>query len=479
MNVIHEKKELNIPLSRSITTGCIVFIVLLCIVIGVVSHLNYSRALYRRYEAYIRDILTYVDSHIDDDDLVRCIETLERSPKFDELELFMDDIKEDFDIHYLYILKPLNTTGMHSMMSVISAENYYDRYIDTEGNLYLGWISEDEYDAVTMKKLFEIMETKEIVFFEETTDWGTDYTGALALRDSSGLPYAILAVDVDISDIVSLIMKRTLENTVIIVVLGILFTGTFLFWAAQNISNPIRVLEESVVEYANKSHGQRSVEALKYDAPEIHTHNEVAALGKAVTQMTEDMQDYVTDIISAEKRAFELKQKADQLNALANRDALTGIRNKTAYDNEVVKMEVELNEGTRPAFGIGMIDLNFLKKVNDTYGHDKGNIAIKKLCFLVCTTFRHSPVFRIGGDEFVVILQGQDLENVNDLIAQFNSKLASCAEDDNLEPWEKVSAAIGVAFYDKDKDDGVQSVFKRADEEMYACKKAMKAMREE
>ena len=54
------------------------------------------------------------------------------------------------------------------------------------------------------------------------------------------------------------------------------------------------------------------------------------------------------------------------------------------------------------------IDLNNLKTINDTYGHDKGNIAIMKLANMICEVFSKSPVFRIGGDEFAVILFKKD-----------------------------------------------------------------------
>ena len=173
-----------------------------------------------------------------------------------------------------------------------------------------------------------------------------------------------------------------------------------------------------------------------------------------------------------------MKKKASQMSELANKDALTGVRNKTAYDKEIIRMEYALSVGKQTAFGIGMIDLNFLKRINDTYGHEQGDYAIKKLCRVVCATFVHSPVFRIGGDEFVVILEGSDYENVQTLSAELKQKMQSMEEDTNLEPWEKVSASVGFAFYDKDQDTSVLNVFRRADAEMYACKKNMKAMRE-
>ncbi|MCR5788382.1 MAG: GGDEF domain-containing protein [Lachnospiraceae bacterium] len=380
----------------------------------------------------------------------------------------MDGIKEDFDIHYLYILTLVDESHI---MSVISAENYYDRYVDTEGNLYLGWISDDEYDEEDIAPLRRAMEEEGITFFEQDTEWSYDYTGALALRAEDGEPYAILAVDVDITDIRALIKDRTMETSVLIIILGIIFTMTFLIWARKNITAPILLLEEGVVAFAGKSHGQRDVTLLQYEEPEIHTENEVELLSHAVTQMTEDMQGYVKDILSAE-------EKADQMEGLAIKDALTGIRNKTGYDREVAKLEKTLSEDPELSFGIVMIDLNYLKKMNDTYGHDKGNISIKRLSILACTVFTHSPVFRVGGDEFVVILTGWDLERIEHLIRQFNDILSQYAADESLEPWEKISASIGYTMYDPKKDTCVEDVFKRADEEMYKCKQEMHAARE-
>lgn len=126
-----------------------------------------------------------------------------------------------------------------------------------------------------------------------------------------------------------------------------------------------------------------------------------------------------------------------------------------------------------------MVDLNYLKKINDTYGHEKGNVAIIKLCNLVCTIFCHSPVFRIGGDEFVVILKGDDAKTAELLEVQFINELKDIEKDPTLAPWEKVSAAIGISFYDPNTDKDVETVFRRADKKMYQNKINMKAQRKE
>ncbi len=115
-------------------------------------------------------------------------------------------------------------------MSVFSAERYHDRYEDTEGNLYLGWISDDEFDADTAKLMMDVMNGDDIVFFEETTEWGIDYTGAVSIKDSTGKSIAVLAVDIDITFIRSAIIKYAVINISITVVLGLTFISLFFIW---------------------------------------------------------------------------------------------------------------------------------------------------------------------------------------------------------------------------------------------------------
>jgi diguanylate cyclase (GGDEF)-like protein len=80
------------------------------------------------------------------------------------------------------------------------------------------------------------------------------------------------------------------------------------------------------------------------------------------------------------------------------------VRNKRSYVDALDELAKDIEQGIAK-FGIAVVDLNYLKMYNDTYGHEKGDIAIRTVCNLTCETFKHSPVFRYGGDEFAVILQ--------------------------------------------------------------------------
>jgi len=96
---------------------------------------------------------------------------------------------------------------------------------------------------------------------------------------------------------------------------------------------------------------------------------------------------------------------------------------------------------------------------------------------LICNIFKHSPVFRIGGDEFAVVLKNDDFDRIKTLSSDFNQHLEQIALDTSLQPWEKISAAFGYALFDAKTDHCAEDVFKRADYHMYERKKAMKAVR--
>ena len=120
-----------------------------------------------------------------------------------------------------------------------------------------------------------------------------------------------------------------------------------------------------------------------------------------------------------------------------------------------------------------MFDMNGLKEMNDTHGHDAGDNYIRNSCRLICSVFKHSPVFRIGGDEFVAILRGQDLLNAENLLRKFYERMEEVKKKAE-KPEEVVSIAAGMAVFKEEWDKDYQDVFKRADEHMYRNKKSMK-----
>lgn len=165
-----------------------------------------------------------------------------------------------------------------------------------------------------------------------------------------------------------------------------------------------------------------------------------------------------------------LKKTITDLNDLAYADALTSLHNKGAFDICVRDIQTQLDAPDGgPAFAVCIFDCNDLKKVNDQNGHDKGDIYLKETAEIICEVYEHSPVFRIGGDEFAALLMDRDYQNRDELLRQFDER---CLEKrrQNSAAWEQVNVARGMAVYDPDEDESVSDVVRRADKIMYENK---------
>ena len=153
---------------------------------------------------------------------------------------------------------------------------------------------------------------------------------------------------------------------------------------------------------------------------------------------------------------------------LANQDALTGVKSKLAYSQDERKLDRAIAAGEQGPFAVVVFDVNDLKYVNDTQGHAAGDQYLKDACTIICQTFKHSPVYRIGGDEFVAILRGTDYAARERLMAQLDVNNRTDVHGGG------VSIAGGIAEFQKDTDQRLAAVFKRADTAMYENKRRLK-----
>lgn len=173
------------------------------------------------------------------------------------------------------------------------------------------------------------------------------------------------------------------------------------------------------------------------------------------------------------RQKLSLDELNRQLTKLSRIDPLTHVKNRMSFDERCNELEMEIKSGEIPQFGIAMFDINNLKVINDEFGHDSGDLYIINSCRLICHTFKHSSVFRIGGDEFLAILMNEDLQNWHELVTDANKQMEINAKS-FIPEVEKISFASGVAEYNPRKDKSIHDVVKRADAIMYKNKAAMK-----
>ena len=171
-------------------------------------------------------------------------------------------------------------------------------------------------------------------------------------------------------------------------------------------------------------------------------------------------------------RSEERERDLQSAQLMARRDYLTGVRNSNAYREYILSIDSEIASGKEPApFGIVMFDVNDLKLINDTRGHSFGDEIIQRASRMICEIYKHSPIFRVGGDEFVAVLSEHDYEQRDDLIRKLREESLA-----NKRSRSGPVLACGMAVFDPEIDNGADSVYARADQLMYSDKKALKSM---
>ena len=170
------------------------------------------------------------------------------------------------------------------------------------------------------------------------------------------------------------------------------------------------------------------------------------------------------------KRATTSELQLGHVRSLAFTDPLTGVKSKLAYAEREKEINERIQAREQAPFALAVCDVNGLKQVNDTLGHKAGDAYLQKAAQLICKLFAHSPVFRTGGDEFVVILFGQDYENRSSLLQTLHDRSAG-----NISTGEAVVSA-GMAEFLPDCTENLRSLFEEADRRMYEEKKLLKSL---
>ena len=175
------------------------------------------------------------------------------------------------------------------------------------------------------------------------------------------------------------------------------------------------------------------------------------------------------------RRNMQLTALNTKLSMLMEKDSLTFVKNRTAYDRYTKRTDTQMLSGDFEPFAVVCFDINNLKPVNDELGHEAGDEYIKKCCKLICNTFKHSPVFRIGGDEFVAIAVHDDYLHRYEYLNAMREKMAELQNDTTISTIDRISVASGMADCNEHVGDDYSAIFRRADTRMYDNKRLMKA----
>ena len=186
-----------------------------------------------------------------------------------------------------------------------------------------------------------------------------------------------------------------------------------------------------------------------------------------VASEKEEKRHQLEDALTREK---EREQELFSTKNMIYRDPLTGAKSKHAYVELEDGMEHLVAFRTIKRFAVIVFDVNGLKYINDTLGHDYGDKYIKDCYKAIVDHFPGTDIFRFGGDEFVLVLRELGFERKDEMLEAFDKNIEANLGTNNP------IVSSGMAVYDENIDNTFKGVFERADEKMYERKRYLKSI---
>lgn len=334
------------------------------------------------------------------------------------------------------------TTMAEQINSIHLYSNGYAFLNDNDGNLFY-------HPRIDITKNPNVKTPKNIIsdstFFEYTYEGVEKQAAWLPLKNGMRLNVSVPVYESEGS------WARLFTNISVISLIILVLACIFTMFYTRHITKPLKQLTEAA-ENVDKGNYDYKLTYFKDD--------EVGKLTKTFKHLVDDFKKHIGD-----------------LNYKVFTDALTHIKNKAAFTAACNEIQEQIdNKSLKQPFAVGIFDCNNLKYINDVFGHEKGDIYLRKASSAICNVFVHSPVFRIGGDEFAVILRNFDYEHRESLLKQFEATTTEINAS-TKNKWETVDIAVGIADFDETSDQYISDVVRRADRIMYENKQKLKAGR--
>ena len=414
----------------------------LVIVILSICYGRFHRNTLESYKAMGEEILNLAGSEIRADHIPaylegECLEEYQDTSK--RLNEYISYCKE---IYFLYAYKIEDNGKATVLFDADTKENGKGDELGAEYKL--------EPDILAQLPI--IREGGQIEPLVDDTDWGYLITCSKPLYDSNGVCQAYIFLDFNMTDIIQsnngFIMRLFL--VAFLVMLGILYLG--MKAVSVRITTPIEKIYLCLkgFKFGTDEAKKDNIKALK--ELDIHTNIEIQSL-------------YET-LVNTMAQTLQLEEQVYV-------DILTGVGNKFAYEEKVKGYQQQIDKYTMKELAVIVADINNLKYVNDTFGHAKGDNYIKGCCKILVEIFGKQNIYRIGGDEFTIFIDGDAFTSRYLNVQKAEDAFAACIGDNTIKEYKRYNASIGIEDM-TNEDKNIIDVIKRADKKMYENKQRFK-----
>ncbi len=292
-----------------------------------------------------------------------------------------------------------------------------------------------------------------------TDRWGSHYSAYSPVFDSAGRIACIVGIDF-IPDWYEQQLRRTTVSMIVVSAVSIVVCAVIIFLLMNVLGRRFRTLSRDISELS------RSVDEL---TDELSAGSGAGDKGDPAHTLQDDGVTDELETLSMRIGSMheEMKRYIEHAHAKAYTDSLTGVGNSTAYHESIRALDEKIAAGNA-SFTVGLCDIDSLKKINDNYGHEEGDIIIAAAASALAAVYGRDRVYRVGGDEFVVITEDAGADRV----LERQQAVESYIERYNTDSVSKARLALscGWVSYAPGSDSSYREVFARADEAMYKVK---------
>ena len=441
-----KKTSLSVKLPLLFTISMLV--IMLVVVIAV--HLRFQNRMIGEYDRMAKGVTQLMADSIDGDKVDEYIEQNFSSDEYNGIREYFYSLKENYpDVLYLYSYR-CEEDGGHMIFDLDNDE------VENGEAYEPGYVYELEEPFSSHQK--EIMEGKETDGYAVSSEEdGYLYSYCRPVYDSNGDYACSVCVDFSLDQMRREDRAFTLRLALIILAIAVIVLIVEGRVVRHWVTDPINELSKCAEKFRYETEEDRGNNIDLLDDLDIRSKDEIGDVYQMLRSMTRDSFLSTFSLTQARQDIQDKEEQITEISKDAYRDSLTKVGSAAAF-----RRDAGDHEKTGGGVVLVLFDLNDLKHINDSYGHDKGDMYIMGCCAMICDTYKHSPVYRIGGDEFVVMLNGQDLENREALLSEIRAGFEESFRRADAAPWERYSASCGMAG-----GESMDAVLKQADREMY------------
>ncbi|WP_029201844.1 sensor domain-containing diguanylate cyclase [Oribacterium sp. NK2B42] len=434
-----------------------------------IVHMRFEDRMIKDYTRMAEGVTNLMAAAYDTERTEEYIERNYSMPEYNDILKYYYSLKENYpDIYYMYVYK-FDPVDPHATVIIDLDEEYTDDPPEES----IEWIG-DTYDVDPPfdSDIYLMTTGKQAAVHNVKTEDGEyllSYVRPILDKDGN---YACSAcVDFSMNFIHQQDREFIYQLISILAVFLLLILGGNIYYIRNKVTHPLDRISSCIDSFVYETEASRFQNVQRLEALDFRQEDEIGVLYNSFVSNLKESLYYMSNFNKAKDEIVEKENEIEKISQKTYTDGLTPAKNKAAFLDDEIVYDIKIKNGLKDIATV-MVDINNLKYVNDTFGHDVGDKYILGCYDIIQDTYKNSPIYRMGGDEFLIVLTEKDCEDRDQLFEDINTKYQQCYDNEEKEPYERYTASVGMAVYND--GDEFQDIIKRADKHMYERKMIFK-----